>query len=69
MTVAASLVLAGMALAAVMTCAWSVQRSTGNSGWIDVFWTFGTGAVACFLALERDEIWLNRLGIPPASFF
>ncbi len=19
--------------------------------------------------LERDEIWLNRLGIPPASFF
>lgn len=51
MTVAASLVLAGMALAAVMTCAWSVQRSTGNSGWIDVFWTFGTGAVACFLAL------------------
>jgi steroid 5-alpha reductase family enzyme len=43
---------AGAALAAIMTCAWVVQRRTGNSGWIDTFWTFGTGAAACALALQ-----------------
>jgi steroid 5-alpha reductase family enzyme len=46
---------AGAALSAIMTGAWIVQRRTGNSGWIDVFWTFGTGAVACALALWPIE--------------
>ena len=52
MALAALLLLVGIALAAAMTGAWRVQRVTGNSGWIDVFWTFGTGAAACFLALS-----------------
>ena len=44
--------LAGaLALALIMAGAWQVQRMTGNSGWIDTIWTFGTGAVACALAL------------------
>ncbi len=38
-----------------MAGAWKMQRSTGNSGWIDVCWTFGTGAAACFLALAPAE--------------
>ena len=43
--------LMGAALAAIMTAAWYVQRATGHTGWIDVFWTFGTGAVAALGSL------------------
>lgn len=34
-----------------MTTAWIVQRKTGNSGWIDTFWSFGTGGTAAAVAL------------------
>ncbi len=34
-----------------MTAAWATQRAAGNSGWIDVFWTYGTGAVGVAAAL------------------
>ena len=43
--------LAAAALAACMAMAWWVQQRTGNSGWIDAIWTFGTGLVAAALAL------------------
>jgi len=36
---------------AVMNLAWMVQRQAGNSGWIDVFWTFGTGIAGAGVAL------------------
>ena len=42
---------AELGLAATMTAAWAVQRRTGNSGWIDAFWTFGVGAFAAILSL------------------
>ena len=35
-----------IALSAIMTVAWQVQRTTGHTGWIDVCWTLGTGIVA-----------------------
>ena len=38
-------------MAAVMNAAWLFQRAAGNSGWIDVFWTFGTGAAGMLAAL------------------
>ena len=38
-------------MAIVMTVGWRVQRSLNNAGWADVFWTFGTGAVAVGCAL------------------
>jgi steroid 5-alpha reductase family enzyme len=41
----------GIALSALMYSAWQMQRITGNCGWIDVFWTFGTGAAAVAIAL------------------
>jgi steroid 5-alpha reductase family enzyme len=44
-----AVVLAVMAV--VMTAAWATQRAAGNSGWIDVFWTYGTGAVGVAAAL------------------
>ena len=43
----AALILAAMM--AVMAGAWLFERRTGNAGWIDVFWTYGTGA-ACVVA-------------------
>jgi steroid 5-alpha reductase family enzyme len=48
----------GAALSAIMTAAWQVQRRTGHTGWIDVCWTFGTGAVAALGSLapvSRDD--------------
>lgn len=42
---------AGLALAVIMLIAWRVQRLTGNSGWIDVIWSFATGLVGFLLAL------------------
>ena len=65
------------AMSVVMTAAWIVQRASRNAGWVDVFWSFGTGA-ACtgaVLALpsggadwRRDlvallvALWSLRLG-------
>jgi len=46
-----SVIVAGFALSAIMAGAWRMQRVTKNAGWIDVFWSFGTGATACALAL------------------
>jgi steroid 5-alpha reductase family enzyme len=38
-------------MAVVMTAAWATQRAANNSGWIDVFWTYGTGAAGVTAAL------------------
>jgi steroid 5-alpha reductase family enzyme len=35
----------------VMAGAWRVQRTSGNSGWVDTIWSFGTGATALVGAL------------------
>ena len=40
----------GLALSAIMAAAWQIQRTTGHTGWIDVFWTFGVGGVAVVAA-------------------
>ena len=38
-------------LGGVMIAAWWFQRQRGNAGWVDVFWTFATGAAAVLGAL------------------
>lgn len=38
-------------MTAVMLAAWAAQRTVRNSGWIDVFWTAGTGAAGVAVAL------------------
>ena len=42
-------------LACVMALAWVVQRRLKNAGWVDVFWSFGTGAAAALAALAPVE--------------
>ncbi len=62
-------------LCVVMLAAWWVQRAARNAGWVDVFWTFGTGAAgagaafafefdarAC-LAAALALLWALRLGL------
>jgi steroid 5-alpha reductase family enzyme len=39
------------ALITVMAAAWRMQEASGNSGWVDVSWTFGVGGVAFLAAL------------------
>lgn len=54
MTVATFLIatfLLAAALSAAMAMAWVVRRATGNSGWVDVVWTFGLGGVGVAGAL------------------
>jgi steroid 5-alpha reductase family enzyme len=50
-------VLFGMA--AVMSAAWLVQLGTRNGGWVDVFWTFGTGVVCIIAALWPEAAASN----------
>lgn len=38
-------------LALVMALAWAVQARTHNAGWVDAFWSFGTGAGGVAAAL------------------
>lgn len=42
---------AAVVLSLVMTGAWALQRATGNSGWVDVVWSFGLGLAGLLLAL------------------
>ena len=47
------------ALATVMAAAWRIQHTSGNSGWVDVSWTFGVGGVSFLAALAPfgPESW------------
>jgi steroid 5-alpha reductase family enzyme len=62
----------------VMSAAWLTQRAAKNAGWVDVFWTFGTGISCAAVALWPDglanhdrqllvaalaAIWSLRLGL------
>jgi steroid 5-alpha reductase family enzyme len=38
-------------LCGVMALAWAVQRHLQNAGWVDVFWSFGTGIAGAIAAL------------------
>ena len=52
------------AMLAVMVVAWLTQRASANGGWIDVFWSFGTGAscAASVLLWTADgAIWRRAL--------
>lgn len=39
------------AMLVIMAAGWVVQRAAGNAGWVDVFWTYGTGATCALAAL------------------
>jgi steroid 5-alpha reductase family enzyme len=43
-SLAAALLFVAVAMSAIMQLAARIERRTGNSGWIDVVWTFGLGS-------------------------
>ncbi len=49
LTIAAFFVSTG--LVSIMALAWRFQRKSGNSGWVDVTWSFGVGGVASITAV------------------
>lgn len=73
----AAILLALAFMLAVMACAFVFQRAAGNTGWVDVFWTFGTGAAGAAVALWPADgeparrwliaalvlVWSLRLGL------
>ncbi|MGY3341322.1 steroid 5-alpha reductase family enzyme [Bradyrhizobium sp. USDA 4472] len=40
-----------LALSALMALAWVVRQRTGNSGWVDVIWSYSIGLVGAVVAL------------------
>ncbi|MGX1786990.1 DUF1295 domain-containing protein [Bosea sp. NPDC055332] len=48
---AATLLFVAVAMSATMLLATRIERRTGNSGWIDVIWTFGLGTTGTMGAL------------------
>ncbi len=42
---------AAVLLSAIMAGAWALAQATGNSGWVDVVWSFGLGVAGLVLAL------------------
>ena len=75
---AAAIAVMAIVMSAIMAMAWAIELRTGNSGWVDVTWTFGvglTGALAVALPfgagpLERRLLvaamaiaWALRLGL------
>lgn len=80
--IATATICAGLAMSAVMGFATLVERRTGNSGWIDVVWTFGlggTGAIGALLPFGDGPlarrmlvaalvaVWAARLGLHVAN--
>lgn len=73
------LILILLCCSLLMLLAWKVQQSTGNSTWVDVAWSFGTGAAGIALILAPPHaappgaravvvalvaaLWSLRLGI------
>jgi len=51
MSLLAVMAILGPALVGIMVGAWLLQKRTGNIGWVDVVWTFGTGAIGACAAL------------------
>jgi steroid 5-alpha reductase family enzyme len=45
------LIITAIACSLLMLGVWRVQQRSGNSGWVDVTWTFGTGAAGILLGL------------------
>lgn len=48
-------------VALVMAAAWAVQAHVNNAGWLDVFWTFGTGLICALAALITGAVLWRRV--------
>jgi steroid 5-alpha reductase family enzyme len=52
----------GLSVTLVMFAAWVLQARVQNAGWVDVFWTFGTGLICALAALATGPVpWRRAL--------
>ncbi len=51
MTLIQLVIAVSLGLFVAMAGAWAIQRATGNSGWVDMVWSFATGAAGVAYAL------------------
>ncbi len=73
-TFLSALVSIAVALSLLMSLSWSIERRTGNAGWIDTVWTFsvglaGAGGALVPLASDSAENWPRRLLVVMAAAF
>jgi len=54
-----------LALSLIMALAFAFQQRTGNSGWVDTIWTFGTGLVIALALLWGAGVGWRSLIIAP----
>ncbi len=72
----ATFIATALLLSAIMAAGWAIQRTTGNSGWVDAVWSFGLGIAGLILALIPGPVtgrqilvailigvWSLRLGL------
>lgn len=57
------LLLAVLVLSLAMTLAWGIQRTTGNSGWIDTIWSASTGLTAMLVIVLSGPMTPHRWAI------
>ncbi len=50
----------GASVTLIMLAAWVFQAYVKNAGWVDVFWTFGTGLTCALAALIAGPILWRR---------
>lgn len=50
------LLVSALAFCLIMAGAWQMQRTTGNDGWADVFWSYGVGITGIGTLLASDDI-------------
>jgi steroid 5-alpha reductase family enzyme len=50
----------GVGVTLVMLVAWVFQARVKNAGWVDVFWTFGTGLMCALMALMAGPVPWRR---------
>jgi steroid 5-alpha reductase family enzyme len=51
----------GLGVTLVMLAAWGFQAWRKNAGWVDVFWTFGTGLTCALAALVAGDVLWRRM--------
>jgi steroid 5-alpha reductase family enzyme len=54
-------IAAAVLLSVIMAGAWALQRATGNSGWVDVVWSFGLGVAGLVMAFIPGPITTRQI--------
>ena len=57
------LLIVAISLSAIMAFAWTLERKTGKSGWIDAIWSFSVGVGSVIAVMLADATRQRRLAV------